>query len=146
MKESLEKIVNKTLETIKTELGSDYIKHWQIQPHQYCVEINMSEIHHISSYLYNQYGARLLTINASRIQFNKIELMYIFSLEMIHKNFIIILRTWISAINSFIKSITPFIPAANFYEREISEMVGIQFIDHPNPYRLILPYEWPKIS
>jgi Ni,Fe-hydrogenase III component G len=142
----LDNIIKKTLEAIKIEAGPDYIKHWQVQPDQYGVEIKSSEIHHISAYLFNHHNARLVTINASRIQSNKIELMYIFSLERIRKNFIIILRTWISANNSSIRSITPLIPAANFFEREISEMVGIQFIGHPTPYRLILPYEWPKIS
>ncbi len=139
-------IINSLIEEIKVEFKSHYIKHWQIQPHQYAIEIEASEITHASSYLVEKKKARIITINASRIQFNKIELMYIFSLEVIQKNLIIILRSWISANNSEIPSITPFIPAANFFEREISEMVGVQFIGHPTPYRLILPYEWPKTT
>ncbi|MFX0016408.1 MAG: NADH-quinone oxidoreductase subunit C [Promethearchaeota archaeon] len=142
----MDSIVKETLEAIKTECGPDFIKYWEVQPHQYGVEIKSSGIAHVPSYLFTQQKARLVTINASRIQFNKIELMYIFSLEKILKNFIVILRTWIPANNSSIKSITPLIPAANFFEREICEMVGVEFIGHPTPYRLILPYEWPKVS
>ena len=40
-------------------------------------------------------------------------------------------------------SITPVIPGANWAEREIMDFLGIRFIDHPEPYRLILPFDWP---
>lgn len=137
---------DKAIEEIKGECQVHFINHWLIQSHQHAIEIEASGITHISSFLVEKKKARILTINASRIQFNKIELMYIFSLEAIEKNFIVELRTWISADNSEIQSITPFVPAANFFEREISEMIGVQFIGHPAPYRLILPYEWPKTT
>ncbi|MFX0087496.1 MAG: NADH-quinone oxidoreductase subunit C [Candidatus Hodarchaeota archaeon] len=139
-------IIDNLVKEIKIEHKPEYINHWKIQSYQYAIEIESSGITHISSFLVEKKRARILTINASRIQFNKIELMYIFSLESIHKNLLIVLRSWISAVNSEIQSITPIIPAANFFEREISEMVGVQFIGHPTPYRLILPYEWPKTT
>lgn len=42
-----------------------------------------------------------------------------------------------------IPSITNIIDGANWAEREIMEMLGIKFDEHPEPYRLILPYDWP---
>lgn len=43
-----------------------------------------------------------------------------------------------------VESITPITPAANWAEREIMDFIGIKFRGHPEPYRLILPYDWPE--
>jgi NADH-quinone oxidoreductase subunit C len=40
-------------------------------------------------------------------------------------------------------SITPLIPGAEWLEREIHDLLGIQFRNHPNLQRLILHDDWP---
>ena len=42
-----------------------------------------------------------------------------------------------------IESITPFLPAAEWIEREIHDVLGIDFKNHPNLRRLILADDWP---
>jgi Ni,Fe-hydrogenase III component G len=42
-----------------------------------------------------------------------------------------------------IQSITPFLPAAEWIEREIHDLLGIDFKGHPNLRRLILADDWP---
>ena len=42
-----------------------------------------------------------------------------------------------------IDSITPLIPAAEWIEREMHDLLGITFRNHPNPQRLILEDDWP---
>ncbi len=39
-------------------------------------------------------------------------------------------------------SLTPLIPGANWYERELFDLFGIQFEGHPNLKRIMLPDEW----
>jgi len=46
--------------------------------------------------------------------------------------------------NPSIESITPFIPAAEWIEREIYDILGIDFKNHPNMRRLILADDWPE--
>jgi Ni,Fe-hydrogenase III large subunit/Ni,Fe-hydrogenase III component G len=41
-------------------------------------------------------------------------------------------------------SLTPHIPAAHWYEREIKDMFGLVPVDHPDPRRLVLHPFWPK--
>ena len=42
-----------------------------------------------------------------------------------------------------IESITPFLPGAEWIEREIHDILGIDFKNHPNLRRLILADDWP---
>ena len=39
-------------------------------------------------------------------------------------------------------SITPDWPAANFYEREIFDLFGVHFANHPNLTRIMMPIDW----
>jgi len=43
-----------------------------------------------------------------------------------------------------IDSLAPLFPAAEWIEREMWEMLGINFIGHPNLKRLLLADEWPQ--
>ena len=43
-----------------------------------------------------------------------------------------------------IESITPFLPAAEWIEREIHDILGIKIKNHPNLKRLILADDWPE--
>ncbi len=43
-----------------------------------------------------------------------------------------------------IESITPLLPAGEWIEREIHDVLGINFKNHPNLERLILADDWPE--
>jgi NADH-quinone oxidoreductase subunit C len=43
-----------------------------------------------------------------------------------------------------IESITPFVPGAEWIEREVHDILGIDFPNHPNLRRLILADDWPE--
>ncbi len=51
--------------------------------------------------------------------------------------------THLPADNPRVDSISCEIPAANWAEREISDLVGIETVGHPYPKRLVLPDGWP---
>jgi Ni,Fe-hydrogenase III large subunit/Ni,Fe-hydrogenase III component G len=40
-------------------------------------------------------------------------------------------------------SVTPLVPAANWYEREVRDLLGIEPLGHPDPRRLVLHDDWP---
>ena len=46
--------------------------------------------------------------------------------------------------NPAVESIAPFLPAAEWIEREIHDLLGIDFKNHPNLTRLILADDWPE--
>ena len=41
-----------------------------------------------------------------------------------------------------VPTLTGAIPGADFYEREVGEMLGVTFEGHPGPQHLLLPEDW----
>lgn len=48
----------------------------------------------------------------------------------------------VDSIDPSIDSITPIWPSANFYEREVWDLFGVRFHEHPNLRRIMMPEEW----
>ncbi|HLZ30246.1 MAG TPA: NADH-quinone oxidoreductase subunit C [Chloroflexota bacterium] len=68
---------------------------------------------------------------------DRFELVYLFySLEA---------HTWLrlkTRTDHAAPSITPLVPGANWYEREVFDLFGLDFQGHPNLKRLMLPDDW----
>ena len=41
-----------------------------------------------------------------------------------------------------IDSLTPIWPGANFFEREVFDLFGVRFDEHPNLARIMMPEDW----
>lgn len=69
---------------------------------------------------------------------------YVFSLAADH--LFVTLRTVLPEKDLWINAITRSadIPAANWAEREIQDLLGIAIKDHPDPRRLVLSDDWPE--
>ena len=52
------------------------------------------------------------------------------------------LRVLLDEADPSIDSIVPIWPGANFYEREVFDLFGIRFADHPDLRRIMLPDDW----
>jgi NADH-quinone oxidoreductase subunit C len=48
----------------------------------------------------------------------------------------------LNSTDAAIDSVTPVWPSANFYEREIFDLMGIHFGGHPNLIRIMMPTDW----
>jgi Ni,Fe-hydrogenase III large subunit/Ni,Fe-hydrogenase III component G len=57
---------------------------------------------------------------------------------------IVTIRTQVPKKDPRIKTIVDLLPGANFHEREIADLFGLTFEDHPDSGRLVLPEDWPK--
>ena len=71
-----------------------------------------------------------------------IELLYHFVFDEAHM--VVTLKTIVPKPFPEIESITPVVPAAEWTEREIMDLLGVKFRKHPRPERLILADDWPQ--
>ncbi len=74
-----------------------------------------------------------------QVKTNEIEVLYHFVNGSANVN----LRVRVPRDSATVPSICGIIPAATFFERELSEMFGVNVTGTPNPARLFLSDEWP---
>ncbi|HEY5000620.1 MAG TPA: NADH-quinone oxidoreductase subunit C [Candidatus Cryosericum sp.] len=68
-----------------------------------------------------------------------IELLYNFSLDGV----LVTLRASVRKETSTIDTIAQIVPGAEFVEKEVSELFGIEFVGHLRRANLVLPDDWP---
>lgn len=75
---------------------------------------------------------------------DRIELSYI--LASFIRNLEVIIKVKLPRGDKFnlpkINSVTSVWSAANFQERETYDMIGVEFVGHPDPRRVLCPYDW----
>jgi NADH-quinone oxidoreductase subunit C len=103
------------------------------------IEVSNEGVLQAAEYLCREYDARLVTISATDLGLD-IQLLYHFSIPKLLIN----LKTIVPKEDLRIVSLTPSIFGANWIEREIHDLFGVEFEGHPDPRRLILSYEWPR--
>lgn len=93
--------------------------------------------------LHHEYGAVLSTMTG--IDFRQVNgnyrLDYVFSLDDEKRFFTVSLD--LPGEKPEYLSLTPYIYAAHWYEREAMDMLGILPLSHPEPNRLVLHHQWP---
>jgi NADH-quinone oxidoreductase subunit C len=52
------------------------------------------------------------------------------------------LKVRLSGSDANIDSLTPIWPGANFFEREVFDLFGVRFDEHPNLVRIMMPENW----
>ena len=106
------------------------------------IDIKPEAIIRMTRYIFEDLSARFNIASGVDTRYN-IEILYHFTLEEI--NLIISLRVKLDKKKKLeIDSLAPVFEGANWIEREIHELLGIDFKGHPDLRRLLLPDEWPE--
>jgi NADH-quinone oxidoreductase subunit C len=127
---------------IKEVLGAK-IKDWkQHSPKRAYISLDRSDIVEACRFLYKDMGFRFSTASAVQLS-NGFELLYHFSNDKAGEFYT--LRVSLAGMEKpEIDSIAKLFSGADWIEREIWELMGINFIGHPNLKRLLLDDDWPK--
>jgi len=130
---------NEIARKLKEHLKESFIGTVTPREGRLTVEMSNEGVLQAAEYLCREHEARLVTISATDLGLD-IQLLYHFSIPKLLVN----LKTIVPKEDLRIVSLTPSILGANWIEREIHDLFGVEFEGHPDPRRLILSYEWPR--
>ena len=126
------------LNTIKSSLTL-YDQPLDNRIYLHCESENCFEI---NKFLYQEVGARFVIATAIDCE-QYFEILYHYSYDQ--TGCVISIKCFIrDHENPQVESITPLIPGAEWIEREIHDLEGIDFKNHPCLERLILADDWPE--
>jgi len=128
------------IEKLKADLGGKIAEISNPGRRRLFLKVAPADLVSVTETLRDKYGLVFLSTISGLDTGEAFELIYHFSTPETDFN----LRTEIPRADPHIASISPLIPGAILYERELQDMFGIVVDDIPDPRRVILPDDWPE--
>ncbi len=130
------------LKIIKEIFGEYFISYEAISPNKIFVEIKRENFKFNIKRLIEKLDIwHISTITGTDFE-DSIELMY--HLWCDKYKTLISIKLKLPKDNPVIESISDIMPGAVLYEREVYDMLGVQFLGHPMLEHLLLPEDWPR--
>ena len=120
----------------------DRLRNWEERGgRRFCAEVDPAHLVPMARALCETWLLRFITISGTDTRAS-LELLYHFSCDP--EGAVLSLRVAIPKEAPGIGSLAPYLKAAEWVERELREMLGIDFAGHPDPRRLLLADDWPE--
>lgn len=129
------------LDDLRKKFKDDIIEVFDKSPKRVYVEIRPDSIVQVASYIFKDLKARFNTASGVDLRYH-MEILYHFLIEDI--NLLISLRVKLQKQKLEIDSLSPIFEGSSWIEREIHEILGINFRGHKDLRRLLLPDDWPE--
>jgi len=88
----------------------------------------------VTRFMYEKERGRLATASGSD-RTTGVEILYHFAID--RDGTVVNVRTTLSKPFPKIESLAPYYPAADFIEREIFDFLGVEFVGHPDPRKIL---------
>jgi len=129
-------------EQIKEKLAAKILEWQEPSAKRIYLTLNKEDAFEAAKLLFKDLGFRFSTASATHTSLG-FEIIYHFSFDKTGEIYSI--RVFIEdQKHPEIDSLAPLFPGAEWIEREIWEMLGINFKGHPNLKRLLLADDWPQ--
>ena len=127
--------------SLRDALGNHLLGLEERSPRRIYVEISPDGVMDATRLMMDDLGARFqIATGADRT--DGIEVLYHWALDPL--GCVVTLRTCLDREQPRIESIVPICRAAEWIEREMWELLGIQFTNHPDLRHLLLADDWPE--
>ena len=126
---------------LQSQLAEAVLALEERSPRRVWVTVRPEEIKRVVSYLFNDAGGRLATISGVDGR-DEIELLYHFCFDRLGG--VLTVRSSAAKPAVEIDSVAPVVVGANWIEREIHDLLGVNFRGHPDMRKLILSDDWPE--
>lgn len=129
------------LKSIKDKFGGKIKNFFEKSYRRVYIDIEPKDLTDFVKHIFKELRARFNTASCVDMP-DGMEILYHFSFAKI--SLVLSFRTYIDKKNLEIESLTPIMKGAEWIEREIHELFGVEFKNHPNLKRLLLPDDWPE--
>jgi len=129
------------LQELRERFRDEIVDIFDKSPQRVYVEIKPEAIVPVGTHIFRDLGARFNIASGVDTR-THIEILYHFIVEDL--NLLISVRVKLPRENPVIQSLGARIPAVDWIEREMAEMLGITFEGHPDMRRLLLSADWPE--
>ena len=146
------KIGQKYVTAIREQFGlAIHEESWQAAD-QVTITVDLNTMPAVVESLYYHHGGWLSVVaaNDERPLNGSFALYYVLSVEGNEQeqaggreNCYMVIRSLVPPLNPEFPAVSPRVPAAIWYEREVRDMFGIQPVGLPDERRLVLPDDWP---
>jgi len=126
---------------LQEKFGERLVSIYEHTPNRLYIEVNREDLQRVVRYLFRERDMRFITASGVDGHSN-MEILYHFSEDKSGRIFSV--RVKIPKDDLRISSLISIIKGMEFIEREIHEMLGIEFVGHPNLKRLLLSEDWPE--
>jgi Ni,Fe-hydrogenase III component G len=128
------------LDGIREKFGEDIVEFLDKSSKRVYIEIKPEAVVKVATHIFRDLEARFNIASGLDVR-THLEILYHFSIEYL--NVLISLRVKLNRDNPEVDSLAPHIKATNWIEREMHDILGINFKGHPNLQKFLLPDEWP---
>lgn len=126
---------------IKEKLGSKIVDVFEKNPRRIFVEVRPEDIREATKTMFCDMAARFQTASGIDTP-TAIEILYHWAFDSL--DCLVIVKTKLDRDNPVIDSCASICVATEWIEREMWELLGITFKDHPDMRHLLLLDDWPE--
>ena len=126
---------------VKNNFGDKIKKVFEKSKKRVYVDVNSCDVPEVIRFLITALKGRF-AIATGIDTFRGIELLYHISFD--RTGLVFSVRTVLDGKSPKIQSLTPEMKVFEWIEREIHELLGVEFTGHPNPEHLLLIDDWPE--
>ncbi|MFH1314348.1 MAG: NADH-quinone oxidoreductase subunit C [Candidatus Eisenbacteria bacterium] len=134
-------MADEVLEKIKAKFGGAIVEVFEKTPRRTYITVDPAKLPDVAEYVYKDLGARF-QIATGMHMVHSFEILYHFALDAADR--ILNLRVILDIEKPSIESCAERIPATEWIEREMHELLGIEFRNHPDMRHLLLTDDWPE--
>jgi Ni,Fe-hydrogenase III component G len=127
---------------IHQQFDDKILKWYKHNDRRIYIDIDPSDLIDFSRFLFEELNARFIIASGVDTPRGGIEILYHFDFFQLPQ--VVSLRIFTRKPELEVESITSIIKGAEWIEREIAELLGVRFKNHPDMRRLLLPDDWPE--
>lgn len=126
---------------IEEKLGAKAISFRRAAPNRLYVHADRKDVLEAVRFFFEELSGRYVILTGVDTP-RGIEILYHFSFD--DAGLVVTLKVLLDKQNAKVDSITLIVRGAEWIEREIHELLGVDFDGHPNMRRLVLAEDWPE--